>query len=386
MKKIIATTLALIMCLGILSVLAFAAGNKMTVKVTAPAEWEECYVYAWEPEAFGSWPGTKLTDSSFELTAAVAGMVINAGESKPQTVDIRDLTFVAGTEVTIAVGDAGADGKHSYNIEVPSEPDPTTKPTETTQPTTTQPEPPADTEKYTLTVEVPSSWTTVYVYTWEPETFGSYPGLAMSPKSENTYECEIPSDLVYLVFSNQDHVQTSDLMIRSGSDVAIKISEDAQATITYPGLARPLPLPGDYELSEYRVVGNADWLGAWDPAFEGGRMHNMGDGVYRKNFEDVAPGSYEIKITKDGKWDGAYGYEGQNFCFTVFEKTKVTVDFVLRDGVGIIEVYGTGRVLDEDEDEPNPKASDLSVMIPAVLLLTSAVVLPVALSKRKNIQ
>ena len=133
------------------------------------------------------------------------------------------------------------------------------------------------------------------------------------------------------------------------------------------------------------VVGNADWMGYWDSANDLGVMTYVGNGIYRKEFQDVPAGSYEFKITKNGKWDNAYGYNGQNFYFTVFEKTNITVDFVLRDGKGIIEVYGMTIGWDED-DEENPKASDLPVLIPAVLLLISTVALPVALYKRKNTQ
>ena len=388
MKKIIALALALIMCMGILPVFALASDDKMTVKVVAPAEWEECYVYSWEPEAFGSWPGTKITDDTFELPSAVQGMVISAGMNMPQTVDILDVNFVASTEITITVGEVGNDGKHSYILE---EVAPQPQPTEPIQPTTTpptQPTDPAPVEKYTLTVEAPASWTTVYAYTWEPASLGDFPGTEMTKISENTYECAIDGNLINLILSFSDHdqtyQQTNDLVIIPGRDVSIKIAEDATCNITYPDYppASPLPLPGTV-LSNYRVVGNADWLGNWDPAFEDGRMIELGNGVYRKKFTDVAPGTYEIKITKDGQWDGAYGDNGQNFCFTVDQKCNISVDLRIKDGEGIVEVYG--YPIDWIEEE-NPDDSDLPMILPVVLLAICIVALPVALYKRKNIQ
>ena len=391
MKKIIAIALALVMCLGLMSMVAFASGDKMTVKVTAPTEWTECYVYSWEPEAFGSWPGTKI-DGSFELTSAVKGMVISEGNEKPQTVDITDLVFAAGTEATIVVGEKGADGKHAYTLTAggdnggsTTQPTTTTnnQTTTTTQPTTTQN---AGTGNRTLTVKVPSSWTKVYVYTWEPEDFGTYPGGEIQ-KSGDVYKTSIKNSMKNLIVtgekSDTSTQKTADLVLEAnGKDVTVTVAEDGNATITYAGGSsstgnrKPAAADPQGNLSIYRVVGNAAWMGSWDAASNLGQMIDMGNGVYRKNFDNVEPGSYQLKITKDGKWDNAYGVNGQNFTFTVDQKCKITVDFKLNGDTGVIEVYGTGV----------PQLGDISMLSVVVLMaLASVTAIVLVVNKKKFI-
>ena len=92
----------------------------------------------------------------------------------------------------------------------------------------------------------------------------------------------------------------------------------------------------------YRVVGNADWMGNWDPANDAGRMEPVFDG-YEATFLNVQPGDYELKITKNGSWTDSWGENGMNYCFTVAQPCDVTVTFKLIDDiVGIISVSGNG--------------------------------------------
>ena len=92
----------------------------------------------------------------------------------------------------------------------------------------------------------------------------------------------------------------------------------------------------------YRVVGNADWMGNWDPANNAGRMEPVFDG-YEATFLNVQPGDYELKITKNGSWTDSWGENGMNYCFTVAQPCDVTVTFKLIDDIiGIISVSGNG--------------------------------------------
>ena len=311
-----------------------------------------------------------------ELTLSTEAQLENAGTS-------RDMYFKADKDmelkITVDLNPLLEGGKATIRIDNDSEPQPT-EPTEPTQPSEPpQPEEETTGKKYTLTVEAPERWQTVYVYTWEPETLGTYPGTEMQKIADNTYEYRIDQSGTRLVLSDGAYAKTPDIRISTDKDVSIRINDDNSFTILYPSTGRiPRPEKIELELSEYRVVGNADWLGNWDPAFEGGRMYNMGDGLYRINFKDVPIGDYEFKITKDGKWDNAYGIDGRNVTFSVIQKCKVTVDFDLTDGV--IEVYGPAGWWDDEEE--NPESADLSLGLPIAVMLTGAVALPLLLRKK----
>ena len=118
-------------------------------------------------------------------------------------------------------------------------------------------------------------------------------------------------------------------------------------------------------------------MGSWAADSNLGQMIEIEPGVYRKNFDNVAPGSYELKITKDGKWDNAYGTDdGQNFKFTVDQKCKITVDFTLKGDVGVISVYGTGV----------PGTADISMISVVVLMaLASVTAIVLVVNKKKFI-
>ena len=139
----------------------------------------------------------------------------------------------------------------------------------------------------------------------------------------------------------------------------------------------------------YRVVGNSDWMGNWDAANDLGIMTKVGEGLYRKTFKDVPPGDYELKITKDGKWDDSYGDDGNNLCFTVSEQMNVTIDFRLKNGIGVIDVYNDRPISwgeDDEAQESNADTSDLRLSLYVVLLPVCIAVVSLLLTKRKKMQ
>ena len=418
MKKIIAIALALVMCLGIMTmavsaapegldslaivgdgipgvpswapeaaegnmtevsegifekVLDCPAGTSMKLKIAGNDAW----VDAWN---FGS--ATLVLGQKADLTngGGSADMPLTIADACKIkiTVDVNPLADGGAATILVdVVSNGGGDGGSTTTTTT------TNSQTTTTQPTTTQP---TTTGNRNLTVKVPSSWTKVYIYTWEPEEYGTFPGGTIN-KSGDVYTASIKNSMVNLIVTGEKAdtslQQTPNITLTAnGKNVTITVAEDGQPTVTYAGeTAKPstgkdaAPDPTT-PLSTYRVVGNTEWLGNWDAASDKGRMHDMGNGVYRVNFDNVAPGSYQIKITKDGKWDNAYGTEdGQNYSFTVSEKCKITVDFTIKDGKGVIEVYGKGVSFGD--------ISMLSVVILMALASVTAVVLVV--NKKKFI-
>jgi hypothetical protein len=136
---------------------------------------------------------------------------------------------------------------------------------------------------------------------------------------------------------------------------------------------------------EYRVVGDADWLGAWDPAYNPGRMLRQEGGSYKVVFRDVLPGNYEFKVTKNGTWDESWGCNGDNFCITVREKTDVIVIFTLRDGVGTIIAKAPATFDDVEEEEREESANtDDGSMLPTMLVLAVCIPSVCILLRRKK--
>ncbi len=229
----------------------------------------------------------------------------------------------------------------------------------------------------TLFAQVPASWTTVNAYTWDssdaPQS-GEWPGTAMT-KDGDWYKIVI-NDQVANVIINNGSAQTADLAVESGKDIYVIVADDNTATVMYAdgtvaggssdnmGTGEPADENITGTESNFRVVGNADWMGNWDPASDAGRMLEVSPGVYKQNFENVQPGNYELKITQNGTWDKSWGDNGNNFCFTVVQACTITVTFTLDGENGTISVKGVGI--------SDPGTDDIS-MISIVALMGLAV-------------
>ena len=106
MKKIIAIALALVMCVCMMSVAAFAAEDTVTVRAQVPADWAEAAAYTWEPESLGGWPGTAMTKNGdwyeVEMGATQLKLIINNNNNGKQT---ADLDIEAGKDIWVVVAD-----------------------------------------------------------------------------------------------------------------------------------------------------------------------------------------------------------------------------------------------------------------------------------------
>lgn len=192
-------------------------------------------------------------------------------------------------------------------------------------------EPPVTYRK--LTVHAPDGFGDLYAYTWEPEVFGTFPGVRME-RMGTQYEMQIPNNMVNLVINwknGYDEWAGSDSirLDTNGMDAVITIDEYADYTIKYV----------DSNVATYRVVGNAEWMGNWDAASDLGKMQQLSTNKYQKIFRNVQPGSYEFKITKDGKWDNAIGGDyGWNCYIHLNEVRDVSVTLTILNGVPAVRI------------------------------------------------
>ena len=148
--------------------------------------------------------------------------------------------------------------------------------------------------------------------------------------------------------------------------------------VTDPAETEPVETkPAETEpavLSEYRIVGSADFLGNWDAAHEAGRMTEIGDGLYEITFKNVAAGDYEFKVTM-GSWEknwGIGGQDGANFQFSVEDAGDVTIVFNVNDGSVNVKLPTI------------PETGDMGLTAVCVAMLAAAAGLVCTVSKKKE--
>lgn len=129
--------------------------------------------------------------------------------------------------------------------------------------------------------------------------------------------------------------------------------------------------------SDYRVTGNADWLGNWAADNESGMMMDLGNGSFQIVYNNVPAGDYELKVTKGGTWDenwGSNGSDGDNVKFTVGEGQTVTVTFNSLTGEITVGLSG---------GDFNPPSGDYGVAA-LVVAMMAATAGAVVLTKKKE--
>lgn len=281
----------------------------------------------------------KTTDNAHwyltkEYCTSTSGVFVENAPQKmfvPGNVEVT-FTLIENADNTISLSYQTADGSVV----------PPTKPAVTT---------PEEITYRTLTIVPPTTWKDVYVYTWSPTEYGEFPGKAVE-KTDDGYQISIKSTTKYLVISGDTadgrHQTGNIVLVENGKDVTVKVMVDDANVVTYDGETTPrskaTSTNKDAALSSYRVTGSTALLGDWDPNNPGGVMAVVIEGLYRVCFENVQPGTYEYKITKNGSWDGCYGDGLRNWSFIVDAVTKLTIDFRFVDGKPVPFVYGPGVV------------------------------------------
>lgn len=175
---------------------------------------------------------------------------------------------------------------------------------------------------------------------------------------------------------------SGDMPFSTAEEITIKITVDLTgdtATILVanangdnssanPG--NPVPTP---TYDAYYVTGSTEWLSNWTECNENGKMTEE-DGVYVKTFENVTAGEVELKVNV-GSWSKDWGYNGQNFKFTVEEGADVTVKF--NPATEKVSVYVNGT-------EVNPATGDMSLAGVGIALLAASAGLVALVGKKKE--
>lgn len=281
--------------------------DQESTQVYCYTPWEQCYVYFWSASNFEcSWPGMLMTDEgnglwSYEIPGGTEYLIFNSGDGL-QTWDLR-----VPTDLRIL-----------YDV----------KSEEWTE--LFLPEP--DDQSRSLTLVAPEHWGQLYIYTWDPQVYGEFPGKALSMNGD-LYCDEISSQLEFMVISAAEpgggYYDTGVIDLRTGTDGVTVIIEDVGSyTVCYD----------ECQEDVYRVVGNADWMGNWYSDSDAGLMTRIDDGVYHAYFEKVQPGHYEFRITVNGVWDDSIGYgDYSNFTLDLSKTSNVYVTYYEESGA--VDIY-----------------------------------------------
>ena len=227
------------------------------------SNWQKVYAYCWDGVSSGSWPGTEVTKKDsrgyyvFEYFATAAPgegakIIWNNGGNGAQT---ANLSYVPGTV---------------YDKDGPKD---------------------AQAETYTVYFKNVAGWPQVYVYTFNPELAGAWPGTEIKANSDGTYQW----DLVSKVAPSCEGIIFSD----GGSNQTDNLEYTVGATYTNAG--------GGWPGAMY-VIGTINGEG-WNPT-NVAAMTDEGDGIFTienltlsENSGSCGFALTEAKGTSSDDWD-----------------------------------------------------------------------------------
>ena len=193
------------------------------------------------------------------------------------------------------------------------------------------------------------------IYYWNASGSNAWTGMSDSD-SDGVYEGTVPAGYENIIFCrmnpnaaannwNNKWNQTADLKVPTDGTNCYTVKAGTWdsgggtwSTVTAePAETEPVesePVESEPVESEpapagtYYVAGVAALCGSeWNAADPANQMMWIGStGLYELVYTDVAPGTYQFKIT-DGTWNNTWGKDGQNYTFLVSETCDVTITF-----------------------------------------------------------
>ena len=198
----------------------------------------------------------------------------------------------------------------------------------------------------TVYCQSPEDWDTCLIYWWGVDGQPEWPGVPMERDENGIWAYEVPTNARGLIFNNGDGQKTGDLQVPPDENVMYLVEKKG-----WTGY-------GETEVPAlYIVAGSGSLCGSdWNPSDRNNRMNDEdGDGIFTKTYENVAAGTYELKVTT-GSWSQSWGdpEKGSNYILTVENNgTDVTVGFDTAQEKIVIFLNG-------DLPEPPPASYTLS--------------------------
>ena len=169
-----------------------------------------------------------------------------------------------------------------------------------------------------------------------------------------------------------------------GNNQIIQTATAGDVTITFNPADNSITVTATGAPTEdrYVVAGSAGLCGSeWAAADEANLMTETSDGVYAITYKNVAAGEYELKVVKNGtEWIG--GSDGNNVVVTVSKACDVTVTYSEETGI-VVTGEHLGAPEDDTPTEDTPSTGDtpttgdttLFALGALMVLSTAAVVL-----------
>lgn len=251
MKKFLLSMIAL--------VASFAASAAVVYFDNSTANWAAVSCYSFGEETMGKWPGKAMTQDenglwSIDVVEGCTKIIFNNAGKGAQT---GNLDYVPGATYN-KDGMVGAAEQHIY-------------------------------------FKNTANWSAVYIYTWQPEMFGSWPGTQLTPNADGLYEFTYTSAPAGLKFHDNGAGDTGDITEFNDGDVFDATGALVGDTPTPP--TPPTP-GGDKELY---VIGN---FCSWTLSAALKMDHVEGTNVYTLTTDAMDGDEWKIN---DGTWDWSFG-------------------------------------------------------------------------------
>ena len=196
-----------------LDVTVNSASAPSVVTVNVPSDWGDVYLYCWGDNGNnGEMPGTKIEPEfgRYQLTvpSQFNNMIVSNGAGT-QTADLLGLNTNHNLTINVASADnvtITETDKYSADVNTYS----------------------TVTEKYTVFVDAPETWTNAHIYYWNSNgVFGvQWPGTKLTTKTEDgLYAVQIPVDTAYVIVNNgEGSYQTVDLSVKLGVEATVSVT------------------------------------------------------------------------------------------------------------------------------------------------------------------
>lgn len=277
MKKLIAITLTLVLCLSVMAVGVFSADDYWCIAGTMNG-WNSdssdrltdngdgTYSITFEAMAAGTYEFKFTKNGSWDN--CLGGAFMGSGVESPLSSPGSNISFTLteAQDVTIVLNVAASKFTLTIGNQVEEAP-----------------------ENITIHISVPEDWGTAYAYCWNPESLGSWPGTAAENGSVT-----LPAVFDGFIVNNNNGRQTSDIVDidLTKEEVWITVHADNTYTISYEAPTGTEPAP-DVSYIKIHVIAPESW-----------------ENVYTYSYNPEQCGSWPGTLVTDGYIETIAAFEG----------------------------------------------------------------------------